>query len=279
MSERASKSEQERERSSERARDATIHYCCSRAIERARKRAREMKERDERGREKGREGGSASVHSLCIYMRKENTHAHTAGQIDIFFQHACKSQIGNLASSAKTLLRDETTKVWLYVCDEEGSGPYRAFKTEAGARKWASANPDEACDGALLGKMYGPEMSDYSGPAPCEVPGSPAKVFVVVGGDRGCTCSFVGAFDNAKEAEEHAKGCNDDDHGGLSYWTDEVDLETDGPNDFYISPEDLPKLDFPNLCKSAMVCKEWNAAVKGALVLLDTLCFSFELAK
>jgi len=93
------------------------------------------------------------------------------------------------------------------------------------------------------------------------------------------SCSFVGAFDNAKEAEEHAKGCNDDDHGGLSYWTDEVDLETDGPNDFYISPEDLPKLDFPNLCKSAMVCKEWNAAVKGALVLLDTLCFSFELAK
>ena len=116
-----------------------------------------MKERDERGREKGRERRSASVHSLCIYMRKENTHAHTAGQIDIFFQHACKSRIGNLAPSAKTLLRDEPTG--------------------------------------------------------------------------------------------------------------------------YISSEDLPKLDFPNLCKSAMVCKERNAAVTEALVLLDTLCFSFELAK
>ena len=102
-------------------------------------------------------GGSASVHSSCIYMRRGNTQAHTAGQIDIFFQHACKSRIGNLAPSAKTLLRDEPTG--------------------------------------------------------------------------------------------------------------------------YISSEDLPKLDFPNLYKSAMVCKERNAAVTEALVLLDTLCFSCELAK
>lgn len=37
----------------------------------------------------------------------------------------------------------------------------------------------------------------------------------------------------------------------------------------------LPALDFSDLCKSAMVNKGWNSAVKGALSLLDTLYFSF----
>ena len=44
---------------------------------------------------------------------------------------------------------------------------------------------------------------------------------------------------------------------------------------FYINPGKLPLLEFSDMCKSAMVCKEWNAAVNGALVLLDTLYFSF----
>ena len=44
---------------------------------------------------------------------------------------------------------------------------------------------------------------------------------------------------------------------------------------FDIDPGELPLLEFSDMCKSAMVCKEWNAAVNGALVLLDTLYFSF----
>ena len=44
---------------------------------------------------------------------------------------------------------------------------------------------------------------------------------------------------------------------------------------FDIDPGKLPLLEFSDMCKSAMVCKEWNAAVNGALVLLDTLYFSF----
>jgi hypothetical protein len=37
----------------------------------------------------------------------------------------------------------------------------------------------------------------------------------------------------------------------------------------------LPALEFSDLCKCAMVNKEWNSAVKGALSLLNTLYFSF----
>ena len=61
------------------------------------------------------------------------------------------------------------------------------------------------------------------------------------------------------------------------------DYEKFGPvsahEHFCLDPLKLPKLDFSDLCKSAMVCKAWNAAVKDALVLLDTLYFSSTPAK
>ena len=200
----------------------------------------------------------------------------------------CKSEIGNLATSAKRLLRGDASRVWLYVCDFEPEnddeedleieGPLRAFKTEATARKWCQDEGAQYGDDSY-NRLLGNCCDDYLGPASYEVPGSPAKVFVVVGGDRGCTCVFVGAFDNEEEAENLAQECQVKHDEGLSFWASEVDLESDGPGDVYIRPEELPKLDFSDLCKSAMVCKDWNAAIKRALVLLDTLYFPSSPAK
>jgi len=44
---------------------------------------------------------------------------------------------------------------------------------------------------------------------------------------------------------------------------------------FWSFTNPLPVLEFSDLCKSAMVNKEWNSSVQGALSLLDTLYFSF----
>ena len=95
-----------------------------------------------------------------------------------------------------------------------GEGEVRAFKTAAAAADFAAKE-----DGMVLESPPTSAFSFATGvPRGYEVPGTPSKVWLVVCGDRGCTCGYAGAFADEATAEARATALSEADKQGLSYW-------------------------------------------------------------
>lgn len=91
------------------------------------------------------------------------------------------------------------------VVEMGGEGEVHAFKAKRNAEEKA------ADEGVYLG---------FS-----KMPKPPGKVFLVLGGDRGCTCEFVGAYKILKVAEKKATAVEKESASGLSYYAMEVLVE------------------------------------------------------
>ncbi len=103
-----------------------------------------------------------------------------------------------------------------------GEGQLRCFKRLASARAAAAANDGCIIEGpkSMAEFMYGATGV----PAYGEVAGSPAKVWAVISGDRGCINAFSGAYLD-EESAKAAAAAGEAGGTGWSFDACEVDLE------------------------------------------------------